>query len=156
MGVFDDDEIRCSPADCLLLPRTHPLEVAQGHTHILICSCAHMASPFFIVEELLALQGLKLQEQLIPVTPCKPLRLCWESEPSCIHTGDSSRLAATLPSTSTTHSHSHFQLVWCDSGRVSAGVLAPPAGRGAAAPCARPCALMSFVHSINKKVGAKC
>lgn len=33
MGVFDDDEIRCSPADCLLLPRTHLLEVARVHTH---------------------------------------------------------------------------------------------------------------------------
>lgn len=33
MGVFDDDKIRCSPADCLLLPHTHLLEVAKMHTH---------------------------------------------------------------------------------------------------------------------------
>lgn len=39
MGVFDDDEIRCSPADCLLLPRTHPLEVAQMNTHSYVAAC---------------------------------------------------------------------------------------------------------------------
>lgn len=54
MGVFDDDEIRCSPADCLLLPRTHLLEVAQMHTHSYVAART-WPTPFFIVEELLAL-----------------------------------------------------------------------------------------------------
>lgn len=154
MGVFDDDEIRCSPADCLLLPRTHLLEVAQMHT--LVCSCTHTVAPFFIVGELFALQGLKLQEQLILLTPCKPLRLCWESDPPCIHRGDSSSLRATRPSTSTTHIHSHLQLICCESGGASAGSLSPPGGRRHAAPCALPCTLRQFPQNINKMGEAKC
>lgn len=155
MGVFDDDEISCSPADCLLLPHTH-LFGGCTYAHTLVCSCTHMATPFFIVKELLALQGLKLQEQLILLTPCKPLRLCWESEPSCIRRRDSSSLRATLPSTSTTHIHSHLQLICCASGSASAGRLAPPSGRKYAALCAELCTLMQFAQNINKMVEAKC
>lgn len=69
MGVFDDDEIRCSPADCLLSAfaassASHtPMAVARIHAHTLAYSYIHTytvrhmhkATPFLIVEELLAL-----------------------------------------------------------------------------------------------------
>lgn len=96
---------------------THtPLEASHyTHTHSDIAAYTQVGQhaqghPFLIVEELLALQGLKLQEQLIPLTPCKPSRLCWESELPCIHTGDSSTPRAallTLPGTSSTHTSAH-------------------------------------------------
>lgn len=156
MGVFDDDKIRCSPADCLLLPRTHLLEVAKKCTHTRMQPHAHMATPFFIVEELLALQGLKLQQQLILVTPCKPWRLCRESEPPCVHRGDGSSPSATLPSTSTTHIHSHLQLILLCRQASSAEGLAPPGGQTYVAPSARLWPLMQFARSVSKMVEAKC
>lgn len=69
MGVFDDDEIRYSPADCLLLPslralpHTHlrQLHVILTHTftrtyaYTYVVSRMHKATPFLIVQELLAL-----------------------------------------------------------------------------------------------------
>lgn len=60
MGVFDDDEIRRSPADCLLLLYTHLWGgwTLHAHTHSGAVSHMHKAAPshpFLIVEELLAL-----------------------------------------------------------------------------------------------------
>ncbi len=80
-----------------------------------------------------------LQEQLIPLTPCKPLRLCWESELQCIHTGDSSTPRAallTLPGIPTTHTHTQLTLVFLSDLAFSNAVdLALPAGQTDAVPC---------------------
>lgn len=160
MGVFDDDKIRRSPADCLLLPRTHLLEVAKkkkNRTHTRMWPHAHGHPLFFIVEELLALQGLKLQEQLILLTPCKPWRLCRESEPPCVHRGDGSGPSATLPR----HIHRARPLTPPAALSCREGLLRW--GFGAAwwseicsaerAAVARSCRLSG---SVNKMVEAKC
>lgn len=61
MGVFDDDEIRRSPADCLLLLYTHlwrgwTLHARNTHwSSEATCTRPPPPHPFLIVEELLAL-----------------------------------------------------------------------------------------------------
>lgn len=68
-----------------------------------------------LLRNYLLFQGLKLQEQLISLTPCRPQRLSWESEPECIHTGDSTTPRAALwmlPATPSTHTHTHTYSHW--------------------------------------------